>query len=176
MKVFNQQSPKAKLGIILHLFGAIFFALWGMGISFTGLISGIFWLLYAILLFQAPNEVAYRTFLFAGEHFNSFFQYAQRCLAVTYIISAFVIMMFPPSDFSVGLLGITFGGSHFWLALGWLREAIRLQRQGLFIASTQKGAAWFVLIGSASFIVAGLALIAFAIVEKFTCDGLLVMP
>jgi len=66
--------------------------------------TGIFWLLYAILLFLS-DKFGYRSFIFTEKH----------------------------SDLSVGLLGIIFGISSFWAALNGLREFIKLQQQGISI-------------------------------------------
>jgi len=94
--------------------------------------TGIFWLLYAILLFLS-DKFGYRSFIFTEKHFDSLYKCNVRCSAVTTALIAFTIIMLPASDLSVGLLGIIFGISSFWAALNGLREFIKLQQQGISI-------------------------------------------
>lgn len=147
--------------------GSIFLVLWGLGgllsilhYRLFGFIGGILFFVAGISLFQSPNILSkYLGSLFREVYFDTAAVHKQRLFAITLIIMALVMMVLPPSDLSVGLIGLTFGGWSFISIIIWLKIVKDLEKQNIVIIQTLKFKAYFVLICSIIFMFGSFMLI-----------------
>lgn len=159
------QSPQDKSGIVLVSLWAISSTFWLKGISFAGLIAGIFLLTYSILLFKKPNKFAYRTFIFWDKCFDTLFEQSQRYFAIALGIIACIQILLHPSNLSIGLIGVTFFGSLWGIALRYLTEVRQLQQKDIYINIVQKITIWLILIVSSIFVVLSLVIVFINVIE-----------
>ena len=153
------QPPQNKSGIVFVLLWVIFSIFWLKEVLFSGLISGIFLIICAILLFKDPDKFAYRTFLFGGRHFDILFRQSQRYFAIALGVIAFIQILLPPSNLSISLMCITFFGITSIIASKYLVEIRQLHQKDIYITFTQKITSWLLLIGSSIFVIIGLMII-----------------
>jgi uncharacterized membrane protein len=139
------QPSLNKISIVLVLLWGICGILWSKNIPFSGLIGGTLLIIYAVLLFRSPEKFGYRTFIFLEKYFDDLFQKSQKYFAIGLMIISLIIIFFPYCNLSIGLLGIIFFGTCFWIALMWLLKAAYLQQQGVLIEFTKKVIMWCIL-------------------------------